>query len=74
MADYNTLTKIIVGTVPSGTQDSSSTGTLAEKINTFWQTLDSTNNAVQSMTSVQVAPYTVAVIIVYTGQSLNGYF
>ena len=67
MADYNTLTKIIVGVVPSGTQDSSSTGTLAEKINTFWQTLDSTNNAVQSMTSVQVAPYTVAVIIVYTG-------
>jgi len=35
MADYNTLTKIIVGAVPSGTQDSSSTGTLAEKINTF---------------------------------------
>ena len=67
MADYNTLTKIIVGTVPSGPQDSSSTGTLAELINTFWQTLDSTNGAVQSMTSVMVAPYTVAVIIVYLG-------
>jgi len=67
MAAYNTLTKIIVGTVPSGTQDSSSTGTLAEKINTFWQTLDSSSGAVQSMTSVQVAPYTVAVIIVYLG-------
>tara|TARA_R100000995_G_scaffold45272_1_gene21314 strand:+ start:117 stop:320 length:204 start_codon:yes stop_codon:yes gene_type:complete len=67
MADYNTVTKIIVGTVPGDTQDSSSTGTLAEKINTFWQTLDSTNNAVQSMTSVKVAPYTVAVIIVHTG-------
>ena len=67
MADYNTVTKIIVGTVPGDTQDSSSTGTLAEKINTFWQTLDSTNNAVQSMSSVMVAPYTVAVIIVHTG-------
>jgi len=67
MADYNTLTKIIVGTVPSGTQDSGTTGTLAELINTFWQTLDSTNGAVQSMTSVMVAPYTVAVIIVYLG-------
>ncbi len=67
MADYNTVTKIIVGTVPGGTQDSSSTGTLAEKINTFWQTLDSSNNTVQSMSSVMVAPYTVAVIIVHTG-------
>tara|TARA_R100000742_G_C4265770_1_gene83826 strand:+ start:623 stop:826 length:204 start_codon:yes stop_codon:yes gene_type:complete len=67
MADYNTVTKIIVGTIPGDTQDSSSTGTLAEKINTFWQTLDSTNNAVQSMSSVMVAPYTVAVIIVHTG-------
>ena len=67
MANYNTLTKIIVGTVPSGTEDSGTTGTLAEKINTFWQTLDSTNNAVQSMSSVMVAPYTVAVIIVHTG-------
>ena len=67
MADYNTVTKIIVGTVPGDTQDSSYTGTLAEKINTFWQTLDSTNNAVQSMSSVMVAPYTVAVIIVHTG-------
>ena len=67
MADYNTVTKIIVATVPGDTQDSSSTGTLAEKINTFWQTLDSTNNAVQSMSSVMVAPYTVAVIIVHTG-------
>ena len=67
MADYNTVTKIIVGTVPGDTQDSSSTGTLAEKINTFWQTLDSTNNAVQSMSSVMVAPYTGAVIIVHTG-------
>jgi len=65
MADYDTLTKIIVGTVPSATQDSSSAGTLAEKINTFWETLDSSNGAVQSMNSVQVAPYTVAVIIVY---------
>ena len=67
MAAYNTITKIIVGTVPSGTQDSGTTGTLAELINTFWQTLDSSNGAVQSMTSVQVAPHTVAVIIVYLG-------
>ena len=67
MAAYNTLTKIIVGTVPSGTQDSSSTGTLAELINTFWQPRDSSSGADQSMTSVQVAPHTVAVIIVYLG-------
>jgi hypothetical protein len=67
MAAYNTLTKIIVGTVPSGTEDSSSTGTLSEKINTFWQTLDSSSGAVQSMTAVTIAPHTVAVIIVYLG-------
>ena len=67
MAAYNTLTKIIVGTIPTGTQDSGTTGTLAEKINTFWQTLDSGSGAVQSMTSVKLSGYTVAVIIVYLG-------
>ena len=67
MAAYNTLTKIIVGTIPTGTQDSGTTGTLAEKINTFWQTLDSSSGAVQSMTSVKLSGYTVAVIIVYLG-------
>ena len=67
MANYNTLTKIIVGTLPNGTEDSSSSGTLAEKINTFWQTLDTSSGAVQSMTAVPVAGHTVAVIIVYLG-------
>ena len=67
MANYNTLTKIIVGTLPNGTEDSSSSGTLAEKINTFWQTLDTSSGAVQRMTAVPVAGHTVAVIIVYLG-------
>ena len=67
MANYNTLTKIIVGTIPNGTEDSGTTGTLAEKINTFWQTLDTSSGAVQSMTSVKLGGHTVAVIIVYLG-------
>ncbi len=67
MANYNTLTKIIVGTISNGTEDSSSSGTLAEQINTFWQTLDSSSGTVQSMTAVPLAGHTVAVIIVYLG-------
>ena len=67
MANYNTLTKIIVGTIVQGTEDSGTTGTLAEQINTFWQTLDTSSGAVQSMTSVQLSGHTVAVIIVYLG-------
>ena len=67
MANYNTLTKIIVGTIPNGTQDSGTAGTLAEKINTFWQTLNTSTGAVQSMTSVPIGGHTVAVIIVYLG-------
>ena len=67
MANYNTLTKIIVGTSAQGTEDSGTTGTLAEQINTFWQTLDTSSGAVQSMTSVQLSGHTVAVIIVYLG-------
>jgi|TARA_R100000656_G_scaffold43027_1_gene35493 hypothetical protein len=67
MAAYNTITKIIVGQIPSGTEDSGTAGTLSKLINDFWQTLDSSSGAVQSMTAVQIAPYTVAVIIVYLG-------
>ena len=67
MANNNTLTKIIVGTIAQGTEDSGTTGTLAEQINTFWQTLDTSSGAVQSMTSVQLSGHTVAVIIVYLG-------
>ena len=67
MAAYDTITKIIVGQIPSGTEDSGTSGTLSKQINDFWQTLDSTSGAVQSMTAVQLSPYTVAVIIVYLG-------
>ena len=67
MANYNTLTKIIVGTIAQGTEDSGTTGTLSEQINTFWQTLDTSSGAVQSMTAVQLSGHTVAVIIVYLG-------
>ena len=67
MANYNTLTKIIVGTIAKGTEDSGTTGNLAEQINTFWQTLDTSSGAVQSMTAVQLSGHTVAVIIVYLG-------
>jgi len=67
MAAYNTITKIIVGQIPSGTEDSGTSGTLSKQINDFWQTLDTSSGAVQSMTSVQLSRYTVAVIIVYLG-------
>jgi hypothetical protein len=67
MANYNTLTKIIVGTIPDGTEDSGTSGTLSEKINTFWQTLDTSSGAVQSMSTVYLGGHTVAVVIVYLG-------
>ena len=67
MANYNTLTKTIVGTIAQGTEDSGTAGTLSEQINTFWQTLDTSSGAVQSMTAVQLSGHTVAVIIVYLG-------
>ena len=67
MAAYNTITKIIVWHIPSGTEDSGTSGTLSKQINDFWQTLDTSSGAVQSMTSVQLSRYTVAVIIVYLG-------
>ena len=67
MAAYDTITKIIVGQIPSGTEDSGTSGTLSKQINDFWQTLDTSSGAVQSMTSVQLSRYTVAVIIVYLG-------
>ena len=38
-----------------------------KQINDFWQTLDTSSGAVQSMTAVQLSRYTVAVIIVYLG-------
>ena len=67
MANYNTLTKTIVGTIAQGTEDSGTAGTHSEQINTFWQTLDTSSGAVQSMTAVQLSGHTVAVIIVYLG-------
>ena len=67
MAAYDTITKIIVGQIPSGTEDSGTSGTLSKQINDFWQTLDTSSGAVQSTTAVQLSRYTVAVIIVYLG-------
>ena len=50
MADYNTITKIFVQDVSSN-EISTTSGSLAMTVNDYIQTLDSTDNAIVSMTS-----------------------
>ncbi len=65
MADYNTITKVIINDVSSDA--SSVTGSLAKEINDYIQTLDSTNNAIVDIQSVKLDRSRVAYIIVSTG-------
>ena len=63
MAVYNAQTKIITGTIAESTE--ADAGSLAKKVNDFVNTLDSTNNAIISISMVSLRGYEVAVMIVY---------
>jgi hypothetical protein len=65
MADYNTITKVIINDVSSDA--SSVTGSLAKEINDYIQTLDSTNNAIVDIQSIRLDRSRIAYIIVSTG-------
>tara|TARA_R110001606_G_scaffold385253_2_gene548703 strand:+ start:896 stop:1093 length:198 start_codon:yes stop_codon:yes gene_type:complete len=65
MANYNTITKVIINDISSDA--SSVTGSLAKEINDYIQTLDSTNNAIVDIQSVKLDRSRVAYIIVSTG-------
>ena len=65
MADYNTITKVIINDISSDA--SSVTGSLAKEINDYIQTLDSTDNAIVDIQSVKLDRSRVAYIIVSTG-------
>lgn len=65
MADYNTITKVIINDVSPAA--SSVEGSLAKEINDYIQTLDSTNNAIVDIQAVMLDRTRVAYIIVSTG-------
>jgi|TARA_R110002020_G_scaffold3910_2_gene17208 hypothetical protein len=65
MADYNTITKVIINDVSPAA--SSVAGSLAKEINDYIQTLDSTNNAIVDIQAVMLDRTRVAYIIVSTG-------
>ena len=72
MAAYNTITKIFTGNVDA-TEISSEAGSLAKTVNDYIQTLDSTNNAIISMSTtayggtLNINTGRVFVTIVHTG-------
>jgi len=65
MADYNTITKVIINDISPAA--SSVTGSLAKEINDYIQTLDSTNNAIVDIQAVKLDKSRIAYIIVSTG-------
>jgi len=65
MANYNTITKVIINDISSDA--SSVTGSLAKEINDYIQTLDSTNNAIVDIQSIRLDRSRIAYIIVSTG-------
>ena len=65
MADYNTITKVIINEVSPEASDVA--GSLAKEINDYIQTLDSTNNAIVDIQAVMLDRTRVAYIIVSTG-------
>ena len=65
MANYNTITKVIINDISSDA--SSVAGSLAKEINDYIQTLDSTSNAIVDIQSVKLDRSRVAYIIVSTG-------
>ena len=65
MADYNTITKVIINDISPAA--SSVTGSLAKEINDYIQTLDSTNNAIVDIQAVKLDKSRIAYIVVSTG-------
>tara|TARA_R100000329_G_scaffold150847_2_gene144840 strand:- start:2871 stop:3068 length:198 start_codon:yes stop_codon:yes gene_type:complete len=65
MADYNTITKVIINEVSPEASDVA--GSLAKEINDYIQTLDSTNNAIVDIQAVRLDRSRIAYIIVSTG-------
>tara|TARA_R100001377_G_scaffold58597_1_gene35139 strand:+ start:1005 stop:1202 length:198 start_codon:yes stop_codon:yes gene_type:complete len=65
MADYNTITKVIINDISPAA--SSVSGSLAKEINDYIQTLDSTNNAIVDIQSVKLDATRIAYIVVSTG-------
>ena len=65
MADYNTITKVIINEVSPEASDVA--GSLAKEINDYIQTLDSTNNAIVDIQAVRLDRSIIAYIIVSTG-------
>ena len=50
MAAYNTITKVIRGTI-SGTEDSGTAASFAKAVNDYVQTLDSTSGTIVTMST-----------------------
>jgi len=65
MADYNTITKVIINDISPAA--SSVVGSLAKEINDYIQTLDSTNNAIIDIQSIRLDRSRIAYIVVSTG-------
>jgi|TARA_R110002020_G_scaffold288684_2_gene504170 hypothetical protein len=65
MADYNTITKVIINEVSPEASDVA--GSLAKEINDYIQSLDSTNNAIVDIQAVRLDRSRIAYIIVSTG-------
>ena len=65
MADYNTITKVIINEVSPEASDVA--GSLAKEINDYIQTLDSTNTAIVDIQAVRLDRSRIAYIIVSTG-------
>ena len=65
MADYNTITKVIINEVSPEASDVA--GSLAKEIHDYIQTLDSTNNAIVDIQAVRLDRSRIAYIIVSTG-------
>jgi len=73
MANYATTTKIIKGTI-TATEDQSVNGSVAEAVNTYIQTLDSTDAPIIAISTAMDGGHTLTVTIVsgdnpfYAGQ------
>ena len=65
MADYNTITKVIINDISPAA--SSVTGSLAKEINDYIQTLDDSSGAIVDIQAVKLDLTRVAYIIVHKG-------
>lgn len=65
MANYNTITKVIINDISSDA--SSVTGSLAKEVNDYIQTLDDSSGAIIDIQAVKLDLTRVAYIIVHKG-------